>query len=110
MLTPPQLDTETRQFRHDFRVPYRLRCTPSRFANQIDAHAMTLNPIPSHPSSLSYVLKLHRDSQPAQGQISGLLEHVGTGQSILFSSADALIAALLAHAATDAAQSYRKAP
>lgn len=68
---------------------------------------MTLNPIPSHPSSLCYVLKLHRDSQPAQGQISGLLEHVGTCQSIPFSDAEALVAALLAHAGTDAAQSYR---
>jgi len=67
---------------------------------------MTLNPIPSHPSSLCYVLKLHRDSQPAQGRISGLLEHVGTGHSIPFADAEALIAALLAHAATDAAQAY----
>ena len=70
---------------------------------------MTLNAVPSHPSSLCYVLKLHRDSQPAQGQISGLLEHVGTGQSALFGSVEALVAALLAHAATDAAQSFRSA-
>jgi hypothetical protein len=66
---------------------------------------MTLNPIPSHPSSLCYVLKLHRDSQPARGQISGLLEHVGTGHCIAFAGAEALVAALLAHAATGAAQS-----
>jgi len=70
---------------------------------------MTLNPVPSHPSSLCYVLKLHRDSQPARGQISGLLEHVGTGYSIAFPDADALVAALLAHAATDAAQAHRGA-
>lgn len=68
---------------------------------------MTLNPIPAHPSSLSYVLKLHRDSRPEQGQLLGLLEHLGSGQSVAFSSTEALLAALLAHAATDAAQSYR---
>jgi len=70
---------------------------------------MTLNPIPSHPGSLCYVLKLHRDSQPAQGHVSGLLEHVGTGHAIAFGDAGALVAALLAHAATDAAQAYRAA-
>jgi hypothetical protein len=63
---------------------------------------MTLNPIPSHPSSLCHVLKLHRDSQPAQGQISGLLEHVATGQSMSFDDAGGLVAALIAHAGTDA--------
>jgi hypothetical protein len=66
---------------------------------------MTLNPIPSHPSSLCYVLKLHRDSQPAQGLISGLLEHVATGQSLSFDGTGGLVAALLAHAASDAAHS-----
>ena len=65
---------------------------------------MTLHPIPAHPSSLCYVLKLHRDSQPAQGQISGRLEHVATGQSISFDDAGGLVAALLAHAASDAAR------
>jgi antitoxin (DNA-binding transcriptional repressor) of toxin-antitoxin stability system len=70
---------------------------------------MTLNPIPSHPSSLCYVLKLHRDSRPTQRQISGLLEHVATGQSISFDDAGGLVAALLAHAATDAAQSCHHA-
>lgn len=68
---------------------------------------MTLNPIPAHPSSLCYVLKLHRDSQPAQGQISGLLEHVGSGHAIGFADGEALVTALLAHAATAAAQAYR---
>ena len=71
---------------------------------------MTLNPVPSHPSSLCYVLKLHRDSQPKKGQIWGQLEHLGTGQSISFGSAEALVAVLLVHAATDPAQSYRNAP
>jgi hypothetical protein len=67
---------------------------------------MTLNRIPSHPSSLCYVVKLHRDSQPAQGRISGLLEHVGSGCSTPFASAEALVAALLANAATNAAQAH----
>jgi hypothetical protein len=68
---------------------------------------MTLNPIPAHPSSLCYVLKLHRDSQPARGEVAGLLEHVATGHTIAFANAEALVVALLAHSATDAAQAYR---
>ena len=66
---------------------------------------MTLNPIPSHPSSLCYVLKLHRDSQPLNGQISGLLEHVATGHSMSFEDAEGLVEALTAHAAREVAQS-----
>ncbi|EWS54397.1 MULTISPECIES: hypothetical protein [Methylibium] len=66
---------------------------------------MTLNAVPSHPGSLCYVLKLHRDSRPAQGLIAGLIEHVATGESVPFDDAAQLVAALLAHAATDAAQS-----
>jgi len=68
---------------------------------------MTLNPIPSHPGSLCYIVKLHRDSQPEQGQVSGLLEHVGTGDVVAFADAESLVAALMAHAVTEAAQSYR---
>jgi hypothetical protein len=68
---------------------------------------MTLNPIPSHPGSLCYIVKLHRDSQPEQGQVSGLLEHVGTGDVVAFADAESLVAALMAHAVTPAAQSYR---
>jgi len=70
---------------------------------------MTLNPTPSHPSSLCYVLKLHRDSEPAQGKIWGLLEHVTTGQSISFDDAGGLVAALVAHAGTDAVRSHDNA-
>jgi hypothetical protein len=68
---------------------------------------MTLNAIPSHPSSLCYVLKLHRDSQPAQGHILGLIEHVGTGHTFAFADAAGLVAALLSHAGKDAAQAFR---
>jgi hypothetical protein len=65
---------------------------------------MTLNTIPSYPSSLCYVLKLHRDSQPANRQISGLLEHVPTGRSMSFDDVGGLVLALLEHAATDDAR------
>jgi hypothetical protein len=65
---------------------------------------MALNPIPSHPSSLSYVLKLHRDSRPAQGQLSGLIEHVTSGKSLPFDDAAGLLGVLLAHAAAEAAR------
>ena len=58
-----------------------------------------LNPNPSHPGSSCYVLKLHRDSKPAEGQISGLLEHVGTGKTLAFADAQALVQGLLRHAA-----------
>ena len=71
---------------------------------------MTLNPIPSHPGSLCYVLKLHRDSKPERGQISGLLEHVGSGHVVTFADPEGLLAALMAHAVTEAAQSYRTKP
>ena len=65
---------------------------------------MTLNAIPSHPSSRCYVLKLHRDSQPAQGRISGLLEHVASGESMAFEDTRGLISALLAHATSGASR------
>jgi len=68
---------------------------------------MTLNRIPAHPGSLCYVLKLHRDSKPERRQVTGLLEHVGTGHVMAFADAEALVAALMAHAITEAAQSYR---
>ena len=70
---------------------------------------MTLNAIPSHPSSRCYVLKLHRDSQPAQGRISGLLEHVASGEAVAFDSAEDLVKALLAHAASDSVLARRDA-
>jgi len=71
---------------------------------------MTLNPIPSHPGSLCYVLKLHRDSQPSEGQISGLIEHVGSGHTMAFTDADGLVQALLRHAASDVTQAGQSVP
>lgn len=58
---------------------------------------MSLDPRPSYPQSLCYVLKLHRDSSPGTGRLQGVLEHVASGAAIPFQSASALQAALLAH-------------
>ena len=53
------------------------------------------------------VVKLHRDSEHAQGWIAGVVEHICTGHTIEFADAQALTAALLAHAACPSAQAYR---
>jgi hypothetical protein len=60
---------------------------------------MTLNPLPSHPSHTCYVVKLHRDARPQQGELYGRLEHIVSGDSVEFASAQALVDALLRHAA-----------
>jgi hypothetical protein len=60
---------------------------------------MTLNPHPNYPSSGCYVLKLHRDAQPASGALNGRLEHIVSGDSFEFASAEALVDWLLEHAA-----------
>jgi hypothetical protein len=59
---------------------------------------MTLNAHPNHPSSGSYVLKLHRDARPTLGQLCGRLEHIVSGDCIDFASSEQLIAWLLQHA------------
>ena len=63
---------------------------------------MTLNPHPSYPSQRSYVLKLGPDARPADGLISGRLEHINSGDSFEFDSAAALLALLQAHVAAAA--------
>lgn len=60
---------------------------------------MTLNPHPSHPSTGSYVLKLHRDAQPQHGLLCGRIEHIASGDSSDFACSEALLAWLLQHAA-----------
>jgi hypothetical protein len=67
---------------------------------------MTLNPHTNYPSNRSYVLKLHRDAVPQQGQIAGRLENMASGSSFDFSSAAELLACLMRDALTsnDAAQ------
>jgi hypothetical protein len=57
-----------------------------------------LNTQPTYPVALAYVLHLHRDARPEDGHWAGRMEHVATGQSVDFSSVDALVAWLVAHA------------
>lgn len=59
---------------------------------------MSLNPLPDHPSSRCYVLKLHRDADPRRGRLSGRLEHVVSGAFIDFASTGALLDWLRRHA------------
>lgn len=60
---------------------------------------MTLNPQPSYPTQGGYVLKLHRDARPEQGQLRGRLEHIASGATAEFDSAQALVDWLARHAA-----------
>ncbi|WP_077003048.1 hypothetical protein [Variovorax sp. KK3] len=60
---------------------------------------MTLDLAPHYPSSLSYVLKLHRDAAPGRGQICGRLENIASGQSFRFASVDELLTGLARDAA-----------
>lgn len=55
---------------------------------------MTLNPQPNHPSTLSYVLKLHRDTAHQAGEFRGRLEHIVSGRHIDFTSGAQLLALL----------------
>lgn len=59
---------------------------------------MTLQPHPSYPSARGYVLKLHRDADPATGRLSGRLEHIASGEAAEFSSGAQLLRLLQAHA------------
>ena len=49
---------------------------------------------PSYPNARAYVLKLHRDSRPAEGLVIGRLESVTTGEQFVFGSAEELLAVL----------------
>ena len=55
---------------------------------------MILKTQASYPQAQSYVLKLHRDSSPAEGRLMGRLEHVASGKTVTFNTADELIACL----------------
>jgi hypothetical protein len=55
---------------------------------------MILKTQTSHPQSLSFVLKLHRDAAPGEGRLIGRLEHVASGKQFTFGSADELLAHL----------------
>jgi hypothetical protein len=69
-------------------------------ATERNEHDMILNVHANYPQVRTYVLKLHRDCDPTNGHIAGRLEHVTTGASMQFSSAEELIACLLNSAAT----------
>ena len=49
---------------------------------------MSLDPHPTHPSSRSYVLKLHRDARPHQGRLFGRHESHGSGRCCAVARAD----------------------
>jgi len=55
---------------------------------------MTLDPLASHPSGRSYVLKLHRDARPREGLLFGRLESMASGHSFAFANADELLRCL----------------
>ena len=52
---------------------------------------MSLDPRTSHPSSRSYVLKLHRDARPQDSLLFGRLESLATGHCFVFASAGELL-------------------
>jgi hypothetical protein len=56
---------------------------------------MTLDPLASHPSSRSYVLKLHRDARPQEGLVFGRLESMASGRSFAFANSTELLRCLL---------------
>lgn len=71
---------------------------------------MSLDSRPPYPHQRCYVLKLHRDADPAAGELRGNLEHVATGTSFVFDSAATLQRVLLGHASgvqTDAGATPR---
>jgi hypothetical protein len=60
--------------------------------------AMTLHSIANFPGARCYVLKLHRDADPAAGALLGRLEHMASGSSVDFHSGSELLAWLQQHA------------
>jgi hypothetical protein len=55
---------------------------------------MVLDPRSSFPSTRSYVLKLHRDAEPAKGRLTGHLENMSSGRRFEFCTAEQLLACL----------------
>lgn len=53
---------------------------------------------PIFPVSGAYVVQLHRDARPEDGHWAGRIEHVASGESLDFTTLDALVAWLIAHA------------
>jgi hypothetical protein len=65
---------------------------------------MVLNVNAEFPQSQTFVLKLRRESAPAEGRICGRLEHVTTGQQCDFRSLEELLTCLICQGA--AARQY----
>jgi len=63
---------------------------------------MTLDTLPPHPVSRSYVLKLHRNARPQDGLLFGRLESLSSGRVFAFASADELLRCLVHDAQTRA--------
>ena len=71
---------------------------------------MNLNSLPIHPVCGGYVLRLHRDARPAEGQLWGRVQHVASGEWTDFASGAELLAWLMGHAERIAAASPRQQP
>ena len=71
---------------------------------------MVLNALPLYPSAGRYVLRLHRDSLPQQGLLSGRIEHVVSGEATDFASAADLIDWLTRHAAQECERAQAPGP
>jgi len=71
---------------------------------------MTLSNQVSYPQARAYVLKLHSDCAPADGRLSGLLEHVTSGRVLHFHSAEELLACLASDLAAIAQASADSQP
>jgi hypothetical protein len=56
---------------------------------------MTLDPNAIYPNARRYVLKLHRDANPAQGPIHGRVENMASGRQFEFRTAEELLVGLI---------------
>lgn len=60
-----------------------------------NVRSMVLDTSPSYPTDRTYVLKLHRDAVPADGQVFGRLENVRSGEQFQFATLAELLACLV---------------
>jgi hypothetical protein len=58
---------------------------------------MTLNSQPIYPVASGYVLRLHRDAQPAEGFLMGRIQHVSSGDWADFANGTELLEWLVLH-------------
>lgn len=55
---------------------------------------MVLTTAASHPGCRTWVVKLHRDADPARGELRGRVEHLASGRWFEFEDGGALLALL----------------